>query len=158
LLALLAIAAIALVVVLASSGSSNNKTASKPHPTAPKPAPQKPAAHKPKAAPKPAAQKAHLISLGSSATGTASLSGGGHRLVINASGLPSATYQVWLYNSVIDAASLTKVSGTTLSLDLKLPANASHYRYVDISREPNDGNPNHSGESVLRLALSKLSR
>jgi hypothetical protein len=161
LLALLAIAAIALVVVLASSGSSsnNNKTASKPHPTAPKPAPQKPAAHKPKAAPKPAAQKAHLISLGpSGATGTASLSGGGQRLVIKVSGLPAATYQVWLYNSVIDAASLTKVSGTTLSLDLKLPANASHYRYVDISREPNDGNPNHSGESVLRVALSKLSR
>ena len=78
--------------------------------------------------------------------------------MIKAGGLPSATYQVWLYNSVIDAASLTQVSGTTLSLDLKLPSNASHYRYVDISLEPNDGNPNHSGDSVLRVTLSKLSR
>ena len=156
LLALLAIAAIALVIVLASSGNSSNKTASKPHPTAP--APQKPSKPKPKPSP-PAAHKTHLVALGSSgANGSASLTGGGQRLVIKASGLPSATYQVWLYNSVIDAASLTKVSGTTMSLDLKLPANASHYRYVDISREPNDGNPNHSGESVLRVALSKLGR
>ena len=41
---------------------------------------------------------------------------------------------------------------------LRLPRNASHYRYVDISREPPDGNPNHSGESVLRVPLAKLSR
>jgi hypothetical protein len=160
LLALLVIAAIALVIVLASSGSSSNNTASKPQPAAPKPAAQKPTApkkHKANA-PKPAPQ-AKLVALGSSgATGTAALTGGGQRLVIKVGGLPSATYQVWLYNSVIDATSLTKVSGTTLSLDLKLPANASHYRYVDISREPADGNPNHSGESVLRVALSKLSR
>jgi hypothetical protein len=165
LLALLAVAAVALVVVLATSGGSDNGTAPKPQANAPRPAPQKPSkpAQKPsKPKPKPpppAAHKTHLVALGSSgASGTASLTGGGQRLVIKASGLPSATYQVWLYNSVIDAASLTKVSGTTLSLDLKLPANASHYRYVDISREPNDGNPNHSGESVLRAALSKLSR
>ena len=163
LLALLAIAAIVLVIVLASSGSSSNNTASTPQSTAPKPAGQKPKATKkpaqPKpAAPKPAAPQAKLVALGASGAGTASLAEGGTRLVIKAGGLPSATYQVWLYNSVIDATSLTKVSGTTLSLDLKLPANASHYRYVDISREPADGNPNHSGESVLRVPLSKLSR
>jgi hypothetical protein len=58
---------------------------------------------------------------------------------------------------VIDAVSLTKVQGTKLGLDLKLPGNATHYRYVDVSLEPADGNPNHSGESVLRVPLSKLS-
>jgi hypothetical protein len=167
LLALLAVAAIALVIVLASSGSSSdNKTASKPTPAAQKPAPQKPAPQKPKATkkppkpvPKPVVPSTHLVALGSSgATGTASLTQDRSRLVIKASGLPNGAYQVWLYNSVIDATSLTKVSGTTLSLDLKLPASASHYRYVDISREPPDGNPNHSGESVLRVALAKLSR
>jgi hypothetical protein len=162
LLALLGIAAVALVIVLVSSGSSSdNNTASKPQPKAtkkPAKAKPKPAAPKP-AAPKPAAPQAKLVALGSSgATGTASLAENGRRLVIKAGGLPSATYQVWLYNSVIDATSLTKVSGTAVSLDLKLPANASHYRYVDISREPADGNPNHSGESVLRVALSKLPR
>jgi hypothetical protein len=156
-------AAVALVIVLATSGSSDNGSAPKPQASAPKPAPQKPSKpaqqpSKPKPSPAPA-HKAHLVAFGSSgASGTAALSGGGQRLVIKASGLPSATYQVWLYNSVIDAASLTKVSGTSVSLDLKLPANASHYRYVDISREPDDGNPNHSGESVLRVALKKLSR
>jgi Anti-sigma-K factor rskA len=170
LLALLAVAAVALVIILASSGSSskNNSPAPKPQASAPQPAPQKPRpakqhkarAAKPKpAVPKPSAPQAKLAALGSAgATGTASLTSGGQRLVLKASGLPNATYQVWLYNSVIDATSLTKVSGTALSLDLKLPGNTSHYRYVDVSREPNDGNPNHSGESVLRVPLSKLSR
>jgi hypothetical protein len=65
---------------------------------------------------------------------------------------------VWLYDSVIETKSLTKLNGTKLDLDLKLPSDASHYRYVDISLEPPDGNPNHSGESVLRAPLSKLSR
>ena len=166
LLALLAVAAVVLVIVLATSGGSDNNSSSKPQASAPKPAPQKPkpAAQKPAnkpAKPKPAApaNSTKLTALGGSGgSGTAALTHGGGRLVIKATGMPSATYQVWLYNSIIDATSLTKVSGTTLSLDLKLPANASHYRYVDISREPADGNPNHSGESVLRAALSKLSR
>jgi hypothetical protein len=164
LLALLAIAAVALVIVLASSGS-DNKTASKPRASAPAPAPSQPSKPakpaKKKPAPKPAAAKP--VSLGalgtaSGATGTAALTAGGTRLTLNASGLAPGDYQVWLYNSVIDAVSLTKVQGTKLSLDLKLPANASHYRYVDVSLEPADGNPNHSGESVLRVPLSKLSR
>jgi hypothetical protein len=161
LLALLAVAVVALVVVLATSGGSDNSTAPKPQASKPKPAPQKPKPakkHKPKPS-RSAAPTARLAAFGSSgATGTAALTSGGQRLVIKASGLASGTYQVWLYNSVIDAASLTKVSGTSLSLDLKLPANASHFRYVDISREPDDGNPNHSGESVLRVALKTLSR
>jgi anti-sigma-K factor RskA len=166
LLALLAIAAVALVIVLASSGG-DNKAASKPKASAPAPAPAqpskptKPAQKKPKPAAKPAAPKpANLSALGtaSGATGTAALTEGGTRLTLNASGLAPGDYQVWLYNSVIDAVSLTKVQGTKLSLDLKLPANASHYRYVDVSLEPADGNPNHSGQSVLRVRLSKLSR
>jgi hypothetical protein len=167
LLALLAIAAVALVIVLAWSGGDEN-TASKPKASAPGSAPSqpskpaKPAKKKPvKSASKPAAAKpAKLSALGttSGATGTAALTAGGTRLTLAASGLAPGAYQVWLYNSVIDAVSLTKVQGTKLSLDLKLPANASHYRYVDVSLEPADGNPNHSGESVLRAPLSKLSR
>jgi hypothetical protein len=168
LLALLAIAAVALVIVLASSGG-DSKTASRPKASAPAPgpAPAKPskpaksAKEKPKSAAKSAPPKpARLSGLGtvSGATGTAALTEGGTRLTLNAEGLAPGAYQVWLYNSVIDAVSLTKVQGTKLSLDLKLPANASHYRYVDVSLEPADGNRNHSGESVLRVPLSKLSR
>src|SRR4051812_13078514 len=164
LLALLAVAVVALVIVLASSGG-DTKTAGKPKANAPAPAPTpKPAASKPKPAQKPtppaAPKETKLVALGtaSGVTGTASLTQGGQRLTLKASGLAPGAYQVWLYNSVIDAASLTKVEGTNLSLDLKLPSDASHYRYVDVSLEPADGNPNHSGESVLRVPLSKLSR
>jgi hypothetical protein len=163
LLALLAVAAIVLVVVLASSGGDGNTTASssqqsstpaqKPKPQKPKPKPAKPAA------PQPGPQVA-LTPLGNAkgARGTASLTRGGKRLQVKASGLRAGAYQIWLYDSVIDTVSLTKVRGTKLALDLKLPRNASHYRYVDISREPADGNPNHSGASVLRAPLAKLSR
>jgi hypothetical protein len=95
------------------------------------------------------------------ATGTAALTEGGKRLQVDVSGLPNphgGAYQVWLYDSVIDAVSLVQVRGTKLTLDLKLPRTASHYRYLDISLEPADGNPNHSGQSVLRVPLAKLSR
>jgi hypothetical protein len=156
LITLLAVAVVALVVVLASSGGSE-KSKSTAQPNAPA-SPSKPVKKQKPA--KPAAKKTHLVALGagSGATGTAALTQGGKRMTINVSGLPGGAYQVWLYNSVIDAASLTKVQGTKLALDLKLPSNASHYRYVDISLEPADGNPNHSGDSVLRVPFSKLSR
>jgi hypothetical protein len=101
------------------------------------------------------------IGRGAGARGTAGLTQGGKRLRLDVSGLPNpgrGAYQVWLYDSVIDAASLTKVRGTKLVLDLQLPRTASHFRYLDISLEPADGNPNHSGESVLRVPLAKLSR
>jgi hypothetical protein len=163
LLALLAVAAVALIVVLASSGSSD-KPKSSARSSAPAPAPSskpaKPAAKPSKPAAKPTIKKTRLAAIGaaSGASGTAALTQGGKRLTVDASGLPNGAYQVWLYNSVIDAASLTKVKGTKLALDLKLPSNATRYRYVDVSLEPPDGNPNHSGESVLRVRLSKLSR
>jgi hypothetical protein len=161
LLALLAVAVVVLVVVLASSGADKqtSSTPSAPKPKAAQPKP-KPKPHKPKpAAPKPNPAVA-LVPLGGAgnAHGSASLTQGGKRLHVTASGLRPGAYQIWLYDSVIDTASLTKIKGTKLDADLKLPRNASHFRYLDISREPPDGNPNHSGESVLRIALAKLSR
>jgi hypothetical protein len=160
LLALLAVAAIVLVVVLASSGgdedtNSNPTAQTKPKPNKPKPGKSKPS--KP-AAPRPRPMvKLTPLSDAGGATGTAALTDGGKRLTVKVNGLRRGAYQVWLYDSVIDTVSLTKVSGTKLDLDLKLPRNASHFRYVDISREPPDGNPNHSGQSVLRVPLAKLS-
>jgi hypothetical protein len=163
LLTLLAIAAVVLVVILASSGGDANKQTASSQPSSPTAQKHKPKKHKPKkpAAPKPApGPKAALTPLGKAggARGTAALTQGGKRLVLHATGLRSSSYQVWLYDSVIEATSLTKVHGTKFDLDLKLPRNASHYRYLDVSLEPPDGNPNHSGESVLRVPLSKLSR
>jgi hypothetical protein len=163
LLSLLAVAAIVLVVVLASSGGDEDTTASNP-PSTTKPTAKKPTKPKP-AAPKPGPEVALTpLADAKGAHGTASLTDGGKRLHVEASGLPGgAAYQVWLYDSVIDTVSLTKVDGrnvdgTWLDADLTLPRNASHFRYVDISREPADGNPNHSGQSVLRVPLAKLSR
>jgi len=179
LLALLAVAAIALVVVLASSGGGDDGqptsagsdgsagSASKPSKPAKgsRPASGKAKGKPSRSAPKPptaAPREVALVPLAPAggATGSAALTGGGKRLRLDVSGLPDpqgGAYQVWLYDSVIDSVSLVKASDTKLSLGLKLPANASHYRYVDISREPADGNPNHSGESVLRVQLAKLS-
>jgi hypothetical protein len=161
LLALLAAAAVVLVVVLASSGGDDKSKSAATSTPAPQPKPAKPAATKPKPA-KPPARQVSLAAVGgaSGVTGTAVLTQGGKRLRGDVSGLPhphGGAYQVWLYDSVIDAVSLVKVGGTKLALDLKLPPNASHYRYLDISLEPADGNPNHSGQSVLRVPLSQLS-
>lgn len=159
LLALLAAAAIVLVVVLASSGGDGNKQTASSQPSstpAQKPKPKKPTT--------PAGQKpgpaVALTPLGNAggAKGTAALTQGGKRLQLHLTGLGGGAHQVWLYDSVIETVSLATVRGAKLDLDLKLPRNASHYRYVDISLEPPDGNPNHSGESVLRVPLSKLSR
>ena len=166
LLTLLAIAAVVLVIFLATSGGDdegstgaepNTPAATPPKPAA-KAAPGKPARSAPKP-PQPAAgAKVELAGLGgSSAKGTANLLDGGKRLRLDISGLSAGTYQVWLYNSIIDSRSLTQARGTTLALDLQLPANASHYKFVDISLE-GDANPNHSGQSVARVPLAKLSR
>jgi hypothetical protein len=157
LLVILAAAAVVLVVVLASSGGSDRKnTAATPAPTPPaKPVSSKPT--KPATGPRVALA---AVSGSGGASGTAALAGGGKRLMLDVSGLPArkGAYQVWLYNSVIDARSLVTEPGTNVKLDLKLPANAGRYRFLDISFEPKDGNPNHSGASVLRVALSKLAR
>jgi hypothetical protein len=84
--------------------------------------------------------------------------GGDGLLVISISGLPrpDGAYEAWLYDSVVDAKSLGKFENGARTLEGRLPGEASDYRYLDISREPADGNPNHSGESVLRTPLSKL--
>jgi hypothetical protein len=155
LLALLAAVAVALVIVLAPSGS-DNKTASS--------APATPAGGNVQPGAKPAStvtgRRVALAGVAGApgATGTAALADGGKRLRLDVRGLPPATYEVWLYNSVIDARSLVTARGTALTLDLALPRNTRRYRYVDISLEPNDGNPNHSGRSVLRVPLTQLAR
>jgi hypothetical protein len=168
LLALLAVVAVVLVVLLAKGGGDDNTASSgsaTPAPAAQKPPAGKPAGKKPgkkpaKPAPAPAATTVPLapVAGASGATGSASLVDGGKRLHLDVSGLPAGAYEVWLFDSVIDARSIGKASGSKIALDVALPRNASSYSYVDISREPADGNPNHSGESVLRVPLAKLSR
>jgi hypothetical protein len=165
LLALLAVAAVVLVVVLASGGSDDQTDGSKAAATGrPSDAePSKPAGPAAQPKPKPAATTGTRTPLApvtatARAEGTASLLDGGKRLRLDVTGLAAGSYEVWLYDSVIEANLIGKGTGPKLALDLKLPADASSYRYIDISRERADGNPNHSGVSVLRVPLAKLSR
>jgi hypothetical protein len=57
---------------------------------------------------------------------------------------------------VADAAPLGRFNGARIRLDRELPKDPAKYRWIDISLEPPDGNPNHSGESVARVKLSAL--
>jgi len=90
---------------------------------------------------------------------------GGGRLVvtdegatITLRGLPDrdGAYEVWLYDSVVRAKSLGTVPSGSGRLEASLPADAGRYRFLDVSLEPADGNPNHSGDSVLRAPLREL--
>ena len=74
-------------------------------------------------------------------------------------GLPNpapGSYQVWLYNSIVDAKSLGTFPTGSGKLDVDLPSDASNYQFLDVSREPDDANPNHSGASVMRAPLGDL--
>ena len=66
------------------------------------------------------------------------------------------SYQVWLYNSIVDAKSLGTFPTGSGKLDVELPSDASNYQFLDVSREPDDANPNHSGVSVMRTPLGNL--
>ena len=154
---LLLVALIAAGIVALTSGGDGSDDAPEPAPAAQQPpaaAPDKPADAEPK--PSPRATRLEAIG-GSGARGTASLDG--DRLKLKLRGLPApqgGAYEVWLYDSVIDAKSLATSEDQKVDLDAKLPANAADYEFVDVSFEPADGNPNHSGESVLRVPLKKL--
>ena len=71
---------------------------------------------------------------------------------------PAGSYQAWLYDSVVRAESLGTFDGGSGRLRVKLPADARSYRFLDVSLEPADANPNHSGDSVLRAPLRDLLR
>ena len=43
-------------------------------------------------------------------------------------------------------------------MNSRLPADPSRYKFVDVSREPIDDNPNHSGASVMRVPVEELLR
>ena len=63
---------------------------------------------------------------------------------------------MWLYSSVDRARPLGSFPSGEFDLDAPLPRDAERYREVDISLEPGDGNPNHSGDSYLRVPLARL--
>ena len=79
-------------------------------------------------------------------------------IVVTVRGLPRAEggYTAWLYDSIVEAVSLGTFEGPDGRVQVRLPAEAARYRFIDVSQEPPDGNPNHSGDSVLRAPLRDL--
>lgn len=100
-----------------------------------------------------AAGNGALETVGSSgARGSARIQGS--RLNLQVRGLPPGGYVVWLYNSVTDARPVAGRRRGSFTVDATLPGDFRRYRYLDVSREPADGNRNHSGQSVLRVRVA----
>lgn len=106
--------------------------------------------------------------LGAGTSGSASLvtSGAGSFIRIDQAVLPTDLpagddLEVWLLatdpaGAVVDLVALGMLdSGTVRGVSLAVPAGFDPQRYsvVDISIEPRDGNPAHSGRSILRGPL-----
>jgi Anti-sigma-K factor rskA len=99
-----------------------------------------------------------LGSGGRTAAGAVTLSGGaGGRASVRLSGLaPSSRgdfYELWLLGDGGELVSLGSVrvprSGRA-ELRVRLPVDPARFRFLDVSREPADGDPGHSADSVLR--------
>lgn len=66
---------------------------------------------------------------------------------------PGSFYELWLLNSPTDLVSIgsfqVPASGAA-TVTVPLPDDPGRYRFLDLSVEPTDGDPAHSGASVLR--------
>jgi anti-sigma-K factor RskA len=153
LLVLLVVAAVAAAVIASGGKSDKSTTSQKTAPPASKPAPQPASAPKPQAG---AGGKLTPLSPASGAKGRARLNGRSLSLTVSGLPRPAGTYEVWLYNNEIDAVPVTSFDSASASVSAKLPVSPAGYRYLDVSLESADGNPNHSGQSVLRVPLRSL--
>lgn len=149
---LLVVAAVAAAVIAAGGSSKKSTTSQNAAP------PSKPAS---KPAPAPRAQastsgKLKPLSAASGATGRARLNGRNLSLTVSGLPKPAGTYEVWLYNNEIDAVPVASLGSGSATVTATVPASQAAYRYLDVSLEPADGNPNHSGQSVLRAPLRSL--
>ena len=94
---------------------------------------------------------------GGKGSGTVAVTDEGATVTIR--GLPDpkgGVYGVWLYDSIVRAKSLGTIEGGSGQLTATLPPDARSYRFLDVSLEPDDGNPNHSGDSVMRAPVGEL--
>ena len=103
-------------------------------------------------------QLAPVVSAAENAGGVAELRPeAGGRATVELSGLrPSGDqdfYELWLLGDDGELVSLGSVrvpeSGNA-TLDVDLPVDPKQFRYLDLSREPDDGDPSHSTVSILR--------
>ncbi len=73
---------------------------------------------------------------------------------------PDSIYEVWMIDTdvvgMISLGNLTATDGETVRIDLPGSIDHSAFPVIDISVEPLDGDPTHSGQSVLRGVLSDV--
>jgi hypothetical protein len=147
LLGLLAVA-VALIVVLSSGGDDDDDSGTSQGNGS------QPAQN---GGPQPKGNSQNLTPLGNGkGGGTVTVTDEGATIVIRSLSKPVGNYQVWLYNDIVDAQSLGTISAGSGKLEVRLPPEAGDYKFVDVSNEPSDANPNHSGASVLRAPLGEL--
>lgn len=98
---------------------------------------------------------ASLASVPEQASGSATVVDG-DRLEVDVAGLPPSAdgrYEMWLLNSPDDLVSLGSFrvgeSGAA-TVEVPLPTTPDEFAFIDVSVEPDDGNPAHSGNSILR--------
>ena len=147
LLGLLLTVGVIVAIAVGTSDNGDESTVIQPSPSPERPAPQKTESGATK-----------LSAVGTTkATGVAGVNDG--KITLRAGGLPAGgSYEVWLYNSILDARSIGKANGPRINVTAELPGNWKRFRFVDVSRERRDGNLSHSGESVLRVPTKSLER
>jgi hypothetical protein len=107
------------------------------------------------------AQKIELRSIGrpnAGAAGVAELTARpGEDASVRVSGLRPSTdgefYELWLLGDkgkLVSLGSFAVPKSGVAELKVPVPVDAKGFRYLDVSREPADGDPAHSGDSVLR--------
>ena len=81
---------------------------------------------------------------------------GSQRVVVDAPQLPAITgaYEVWLFGADGKMVSLGSLHAGRGDFTVPQGIDTAEYRTVDVSDEPADGNPTHSGASVVRGTFS----
>jgi anti-sigma-K factor RskA len=94
------------------------------------------------------------------AEGTATLASADDRATVRLRGLPPSEpgqfYELWLLNSVDDMVAIGSFSvpaSGEIDVTVPLPGDAGRFAALDLSVEPDDGDPAHSTVSVLRAPL-----
>ena len=106
----------------------------------------------------PALELARLGDAGSAAHGEAHVVGsGGGSLRLSVSGLTptaeGAFYEVWLMDGpdrLVSLGAFRVPASGAAEVDVPLPVPVRDFDYIDVSAEPGDDDPAHSGASVLR--------
>lgn len=107
------------------------------------------------------ADLAPVRAVSSTATGEAAVEDEGHRIRLRISGLArnhdDDFYEAWLMdskNGLVSIGAFRVGDDGMATLDLPLPVATDRFPVVDISLQPTNGKPDHSGVSVLRGTLN----